>query len=61
MAALMCLGLALGSGPALADADATRDSLERLEQAGATEFIAMEACRTEAEAARTRELLRRFL
>ncbi len=36
-------------------------SLDRLEQAGATELIAMEFCRTEAEAVRTREFLRRLL
>ena len=36
-------------------------ALERLEQAGATELIAMEFCGTEAEAVRTREFLRRLL
>ncbi len=33
-------------------------SIEELERAGATEFIAMELCRTDEEAARTRGLLR---
>jgi F420-dependent oxidoreductase-like protein len=36
-------------------------SLERLARAGATEFIAMELCRTDEETERTRGLLRRLL
>ena len=42
----------------IGDEDCVRASLEQLEQAGATEFVAMELCKTEEESQRTRAVLR---
>jgi F420-dependent oxidoreductase-like protein len=45
----------------IGDESQVRASLERLAQAGATEFVATELCRTDEEVERTRSLLRSLL
>jgi len=45
----------------IGDESQVRASIERLERAGATEFVATELCGTDEEAERTRSLLRELL